>query len=369
VTALAFLSAALLAPMLAVALWNLAAAPRLERALAPAALPPVSLLVPARDEAVNLRETLPGLLAVAAEGVEVLVLDDASSDETPRLLAAAERESGGGLRAIPGEPLPAGWLGKSWACHQLARASGGEVLIFCDADVAVSPEALRRTVGAMRAADAGALTALPLHRLCTVAERAVVPLVALLPVLALLPLPRVPRTRAPSLSMANGQWIAFTREAYLSSGGHERVRGEVVEDVALARRVKAAGHRLLVVISTSLLEVRMYRGGADLRGGFVKNLYPLAGGRPGSFLLALAVFLLTAVFPWAATALGVRAALLPLALLAAVRVCGALLFRHGWASLLLHPAGSLAVAALALESCFRARRGSARWKGRPTRVG
>jgi chlorobactene glucosyltransferase len=329
----------------------------------------VSLLVPARDEAENLRETLPGLLAVAAEGIEVLVLDDASSDGTARLLAAAERESGGGLRRIAGEPLPAGWLGKSWACHQLARAAGGEVLVFCDADVAVRPEAVRRTVGALLAADAGALTALPRHRLGTLAERAVVPLVALLPVLALLPLSLVPRTRAPALSMANGQWIAFTRAAYRASGGHERVRGEVVEDVALARNVKAAGHRLRVVLSTSLLGVRMYRGGAALRDGFGKNLYALAGGRPGSFLVALAVFLLTAVFPWAAAALGVRAALLPLALLAAVRVCGALLFRHGWASVLLHPAGSLAVAALALESCFRARRGSARWKGRPTRVG
>src|SRR5690606_308694 len=115
---------------------------------------------------------------------------------------------GGRLRLLRGRPLPAGWLGKSWACHQLAEAARGEVLVFCDADVTVHPGALPRTIAAMERAEAGALTALPRQRLGTWAESAVVPLVAHLPVLALLPLPLVPRVRAPSLSMANGQWLA-----------------------------------------------------------------------------------------------------------------------------------------------------------------
>lgn len=361
---LSLVSAALLAPMLMVALWNLARAPRLERAPAAPALPTVSLLVPARDEAQNLAALLPALLALDHPGLEVLVLDDGSTDDTPRMLADAERAGGGRLRRLVGTPPPAGWLGKSWACHQLAEAARGEVLVFCDADVLPAPEAVRHTVGAMAAADAGALTAIPRHRLRTAAERAVVPLVALLPVAALLPLPLVPRTRAPSLSMANGQWIAFTREAYRACGGHAAVRGDVVEDVALGRRVKASGERLLAVVSVSALEVRMYRGPGALREGFAKNLYALAGGRPGTFLAALAVFLLAAVYPWAGALLGDPRALPPLALLVAVRGCAALLFRHGWTAVMLHPVGSVAVAALAAESFVRARRGTARWKGR-----
>jgi hypothetical protein len=142
------------------------------------------------------------------------------------------------------------------------------------------------------------------------------------------------------------------------------VRAEVVDDVALGRRSKAAGQRLRPVVSTSLLEVRMYRDGAAMREGFAKNLYALAGGRPLPYLVAVLVFLLTAVYPWAGAALGARGAGLPLGLLLGVRACGAAVFRHGPRSILLHPVGSLLLAWLALESCSGSRRGALRWKGR-----
>jgi len=364
VSLLSLASAALLSLMLGVALWNLLAAPRLERAGNPRAFPPVSLLVPARNEAVNLRETLPALLGLDYPHLEILVLDDGSTDDTAALVDALARASDGRIRRLSGSALPPGWLGKSWACHHLAEAARGEVLVFCDADVTARPDALRNTVAAMESVGAGALTALPRQRLGGWAESAVVPLVAQLPVLALLPLPLVPRVRAPSLSMANGQWLAFTREAYRACGGHAAVRVEVVEDVALGRRVKAAGHRLLPVVSTSLLEVRMYRDAAALREGFGKNLFALTGGRPAPFLAALLLFALVAVHPWAGVMLGAPGALLPLVLLAAVRTCGALLFRHGLRSVLLHPAGSLLLVGIALESFAGARRGALVWKGR-----
>jgi chlorobactene glucosyltransferase len=363
---LALTSAALLAPMLAVALWNLLAAPRLERAGSPRALAlaRASVLLPARNEADNLRATLPALLRLEHPDLEILVLDDGSEDDTAAVVESHLAGGSGRLRLLRGLPLPEGWLGKNWACHQLAQAARGEVLIFCDADVTAHPAALRRTLAAMERAGAGVLTALPKQRLDSWVESAVVPLVAHLPVLTLLPLPLVARVRAPSLSMANGQWLAFTREAYRGCGGHAAVRAEVVEDVALGRRAKAAKHRLLPVVASSLLEVRMYRDASALREGFGKNLYALAGGRPAPFLGALLVFLMTAVFPWAGAALGVPGAMLPLALLVAVRGCGAILFRHRPGSLLLHPVGSVLLIALALWSCAGARRGRLRWKGR-----
>ena len=143
------------------------------------------------------------------------------------------------------------------------------------------------------------------------------------------------------------------------------MRAAVVEDVALGRRVKAAGMRLLPLISTSLVEVRMYRDAVALREGFAKNLYALAGGRPLSFLVALLVFLATAVYPWVASAAGVAGAGAALGLLAAVRLCGVLAFRHGVGTALLHPVGTLLVIALAIESALRARSGTLTWKGRP----
>lgn len=357
-------STILLAAMLAVALWNLVAARRLENAGAPLSHPVVSILVPARNEEANLRALLPALLRLDYPRLEILVVDDGSEDDTAAVVEEHASTPDARLRLLPGHPPPPGWLGKSWACHQLAAAASGEVLVFCDADVVPLPAALERTIAAMQSTDAGAVTVIPRHQLGGWMESAVVPLVAQLPVLALLPLALVPRVRAPSLSMANGQWLAFTRAAYVACGGHAAVRDTVVEDVALGRRVKAAGHRLLPLVSHSLVSVRMYRDSAALWKGFGKNVYALAGGRPAAFVAALAVFGLVAIYPWLGAVLGVRGALVPLALLAAVRACGVLLFRHGIRSALLHPAGSILLAAIALKSFVGTRRGTMEWKGR-----
>jgi chlorobactene glucosyltransferase len=361
---LSLASTVLLAAMLAVALWNLVAARRLETAGDSSSHPVVSLLVPARNEEANLRALLPALLRLDYPRLEILVLDDGSEDGTAAVVQEHASTPGARLRLLPGRTPPPGWVGKSWACHQLAAAASGQVLVFCDADVVPLPAALNRTLAAMQSTGAGAATVIPRHEFDGWMESAVVPLVAQLPVLALLPLALVHRVRAPSLSMANGQWLAFTRAAYAACGGHAGVRDTVLEDVALGRRVKAAGHRLLPLVSHTLVGVRMYRGSAALFEGFGKNVYALAGGRPAPFAAALAVFGLVAVYPWLGAVLGVPGALVPLALLAAVRGCGVLLFRHGIRSALLHPAGSILLAAIALKSYVGTRRGTMEWKGR-----
>jgi len=364
VSLLAVLSTALLAPMLAIALWNLALATRLERAGAPHRLPRVSVLVPARNEAENLKTTLPALLRLEYPDLEILVLDDGSEDDSATVVAARRAGFEETLRLLAGRPLPQGWMGKCWGCHQLAEAASGEVLIFCDADVTPRPGALLATVAAMERGGAGVLTALPRQRLRGWVESAVVPLVAQLPVLAMLPLPLVPRLPMPALSMANGQWLAFTRTAYRACGGHVAVRGAVIEDVALARRAKACGQRLLPVVSTTLLEVRMYRDASSLREGFEKNLFALMGSRPLPFVAILLGILLVTVYPWVGWAAGTAGAAIPLALLVGVRGCGAVLFRHPLRAVLLHPLGSLLLPVLALSSYLGALRGTLRWKGR-----
>jgi chlorobactene glucosyltransferase len=369
VTIAVALCTVLLAGMLAVALYNLLAAPRLERAGDPSAHPSVSLLVPARDEAENLRRTLPLLLALDYPRVEILLLDDRSEDGTGDVARSLAGSGGAPLRVIRGTEPPAGWVGKNWACHQLAAAATGEVLVFCDADVRAAPAALRATVASMQSHRAGALTALPRQMLDGWMQAAVVPVVAQLPVLALLPIRLVPLVRSPSLSMANGQWLAFTRAAYDASGGHHAVRGEVLEDVALGRRIKAGGERLAVCVASSLLAVRMYADGRGMREGFRKNLYPLLGGRRLPFAIGWMLICFAWLFPFVAAALGGWTAILPLALLAMLRIAGALLFRHGWMTVLLHPVGVLAAAALAAESWIGHERGRVHWKGREVPTG
>src|SRR5690606_19004733 len=156
------LSLLVLLVMAAVCLVNLIGAPRLHRMPSPRTRPRVSLLVPARNEEANLTETLPTLLASDYEDLEVLMLDDGSEDGTARVVEA-HRQGGSGerLRLVRGLPLRGRWLGKNWACHQLARAADGDVLIFCDADVTVGPKAVRHTVSALERYGADALSALP----------------------------------------------------------------------------------------------------------------------------------------------------------------------------------------------------------------
>ena len=360
---------ALLTPMLVVATVNLVAAPRLhrQRPVPGTGLPRVSVLVPARDEAENLRRLLPALLATEYASLEIVILDDESEDGTRDVFR--EFASDARVRTLEGESPPAGWTGKNWACHQLARAATGEVLLFCDADVRPGPHAVARTVAALERSRADVLTAIPRHERSGRFERAVIPLVAVVPVAALLPLPLVARTRAVSLAMGNGQWFAWRRAAYRRVGGHARVRSEVLEDVRLARLAKRSGLRLAVCVAPRDLVVRMYRGRAETREGFAKNLYPLVGGRPWTLAAALVVLLGAGLgpilLPVAAIGAGTGpVALLPLAELAAIRLMAAALVADPPGTVVLHPLGVLAVASLALESWRRHRRGTVAWKRR-----
>ncbi len=350
--------------MVGIALWNLATAPRLELAGAPLSRREVSLLVPARNEEENLRATMPALLALDYPELEILVLDDVSDDGTAALVQRYAERSPGRVRLLRGRPLPSGWLGKNWACHQLAEAAAGEVLIFCDADVTVSSDAVTRTVALMDSAEAGVLTAFPRQRFGSWTEAAVVPLVTQLPVLTMLPLSLVPRTRAPSLAVGNGQWLAFTRAAYRAAGGHAGVRGDIVEDVALARAAKRAGERLVAATARDTLEVRMYHGGPAVREGFSKNLYALVGGRSLPFAAAVAAFMLAGIYPWVGAMFGLAYAAFPLLLLTVVRLCGLRFFGSPLRSLLLHPVGAVLLLSIAFVSWRGARRGTLRWKGR-----
>ncbi|MEJ2292564.1 MAG: glycosyltransferase family 2 protein [Deinococcales bacterium] len=260
----------------------------------PAARRRVSLLVPARDEGANLPRTLPGLLQQGAG--EVVVLDDGSSDDTPRVLAAFARRHPE-LRVLSGRPLPAGWLGKSWACQQLAEAARGEVLVFTDADVSWRPGALDAVLAVLSRSGADLVTAWPRQRAVTLGERLSVPQLDTL-LLGALPWPLVGASRHPALSAANGQLMAWRRAAYDAVGGHRTVRGEVLEDVALARAAKAGGLRLALRLGAPLLETRMYRSWREAVEGFGKNVLAATGGRRGALLAVVALNVLAHTLCW-----------------------------------------------------------------------
>ncbi|WP_425146149.1 glycosyltransferase [Deinococcus sp.] len=256
--------------------------------------PSVSILVPARDEAQNLPQTLPRLLAQcgsrSGSQIEVLLLDDASSDGSGALARAL------GARVLDGQPLPPGWHGKPWACWQLAQAARGEVLIFTDADVSWEPGCLNALLSELERSRADLLTVWPRQQTGTWGERLLAPLIDDV-LLGLLPAPLI-RLPLASLSAGNGQLMAFRRGAYFRVGGHGLVRSEVLEDVRFAARLKARGGRVAVALGGELLKVRMYRSYGGAVAGFAKSLLSVHGG--SRTLLALSWLWFGAVYtlPW-----------------------------------------------------------------------
>jgi chlorobactene glucosyltransferase len=240
----------------------------------PASGPLVSVIVPARNESETITTVLGSILATTYQPIELLVVDDRSSDDTAAVierLAADDR-----LRLIRGEELPEGWYGKPWACFQGYRQSRGEILLFTDADTRHHPELLGRAVGALLAQRAGLVTVSPVQRCLTLWERVVMPQIWFLLALRYSP-HRVNRAHKARDVIANGQFILTTREAYESAGTHEIVRHEVAEDLALAQTYLEKGLRLHFAFAERLMETRMYHGLAHLVEGWSKNMY--LGGR------------------------------------------------------------------------------------------
>jgi chlorobactene glucosyltransferase len=234
----------------------------------------VSVIVPARNEAGNIETIIRSILASTYRPLELIVVDDRSTDDTAARVDAmgADRR----LRLVRGDDLPEGWFGKPWACFQGYRAALGTLLLFTDADTKHSPELLSRAVGALVAERTDLLTIAPRQRCVTFWERIVMPQIWFLLALRYSPL-SVNGARKPRDVIANGQFILTTRKAYETVGTHEAVRDEVAEDLALAQTYLQRGLKLHFALAERLMETRMYRGLRDLVEGWSKNVY--LGGR------------------------------------------------------------------------------------------
>jgi glycosyltransferase involved in cell wall biosynthesis len=270
--------------------------------LVPAQWPHVSVLIPARNEAENLRRLLPTLARQDYPRFEVIVYDDGSDDETAAVIAEAD----GPVRGLRGEGPPPGWVGKVHALYQATRAAEGEVYLFLDADAALRDEhALRRLVEQFAAVEqkagaAGAvLSGLPRLRGGGSLLTSLVPFA----LMTGLPIALVPRIASPSLGSLNGQCWLIRADAYHRHEPHAALPDEVLEDVKIGRFLKARGMRLALRDLQDELDVWMYRSLAEAWAGFRKNAYLLQGGTPLRFLAAhgfyLGVFVLSPlVSPW-----------------------------------------------------------------------
>jgi chlorobactene glucosyltransferase len=328
----------------------------------------VSILIPARNEESNLRPCLERALQQGGVVGEILIYDDHSTDRTPELIAEFARLDVR-VRAVRPVPLEAGWVGKNFACAQLAAAAQREYLLFIDADARLADRAVEMLIAEMRERQLSFLSCWPGLEMASFWERMLMPMLNFI-VFTIYPAPISLLSPRPSLGIAHGACLVFTRESYLRFQGHAAVRGEIFEDVRLAQLWRAQGARGLCLDGQELVRVRMYNSFDEIWRGFQKNFFP-AFRREINFwlfilfrlIVFLAPFILLIFWPTAQVMPAVGGLLLMRALLA-------IYFHHPWWAIFLHPFSEAIVIALGLSSWRRCKSGrGVIWKGREYRKG
>jgi chlorobactene glucosyltransferase len=343
----------------------------------------VSILVPARSEERSIGECVSSLLAQDYPDFEVIVLDDGSTDRTGEIVQGLIRDHSR-HRLISGAPLPEGWIGKNWACHQLSQAATGDWLLFTDADTIHSPGALSAAVSMAAAVRSDMLSAWPRLVTISLGEKAIIPVLHIIALgwfpIALLQLlqerpalaRKFPPGRLRSWAGANGQFVLFTKSGYERIGGHAAVRYHIVEDVALGREVASRipeGMRLLNCDASRMIDCRMYRSFREVCDGFTKNARAAFEGNllgwyiVGSlqfvgFFLPFVLLFFPSQFRMAALEVGI---------IYLIRVIIALRMRTSWVGCLLHPAGQFLAMSIAIRSWISTAGSGVEWKGRTYR--
>lgn len=303
----------------------------------------VSILIPARNEASQIESAVRAALKSTQVSVEVIVLDDDSSDDTAAIVESLSQEDAR-VKLIRGTGLPAGWMGKVHACWNLAKAASGEWLLFVDADVQVSEDAASRLVSSARKRRVDLISGIPRQVTGTLGEKLVIPLIHLV-LLGYLPMVGMRLSRHPAFAAGIGQLLFVNAAAYRDCGGHEAIRGEIQDGVALARLFREHKKQTDLVDLTAIATCRMYDNFKDVWHGFAKNAHAGMGG-PVAIWIWTTLLMGGHVLPWLVSLAYWLAGqpvppmiLLACGLSALSRVILTLCFRQSWISTILHPVG------------------------------
>jgi len=344
--------------------------------------PKISVIVPARNEAKNIRRCVETLLDQTYSNYELIVLDDRSTDATPQILEQISHSSQTErLRVLEGQDLPSGWAGKPFALAQASRQSQGEWLCFVDADTFAQPSLLAATLAKAREERADMFTILTDQILGSFWEKTILPLVFTALSVGF-PARRVNDPQKPD-AIANGQFILIRQTVYQAVGGHAAVRDRIAEDRALADLVKSRGYRLIVADGRAVARTRMYTSFPEIWEGWTKNIFLGMQGRLGLLLFGALVALLAALLLPAWLLVGWAWFLLSwdlaagIVLLEAILVWGYLLWLRVQAARAFHisslyaltlPMGALIFAAMMFASAYKVLSGQGvTWKGRKYR--
>lgn len=324
----------------------------------------MSVIVPARNEELCLGACLESLVAQLGVTFEIIAVDDGSSDRTREIARSFPK-----VRVIAPPPLPAGWSGKNNALVAGAGAARGQWMLFTDADTVHRPKSLAKARAEARERGAALLSYSPEQEVHGFWEKAIMPVI--FAELASAYRPSDVSDPASPAAAANGQYLLVERKAYDAVGGHAAIASCLLEDVALAGRVKASGRKVFFRYGSDAVRTRMYRSFAQLREGWTKNLALLFSSPTRLAVLRLAEFLLIMGSTAAATYFGFQGRSLAAAgaAIACAILYASFLMRiqrahFRWDANILALAGLPMFSYLLLRSHRAGRRGAVVWKGR-----
>lgn len=307
----------------------------------------VSVLIPARNEEGLIAKAVNSVLKNRGVELGVIVLDDHSTDRTPEIVAGLARTDSR-VRLVGAPPLPAGWCGKMHACSVLSREASHPYLVFMDADVVLSCDALARMVSFVEETGVDLASGFPREETGSLAEALVIPLIHFV-LLGFLPIARMRRSGSEAYGAGCGQLFVAWREAYVKAGGHSAIRRSMHDGLTLPRAFRRAGLKTDLFDATPLATCRMYRGLKAVWNGMTKNaiegiaaprrILPFTVLLLGGQVLPFVLLVLCLATGCSASALALSAAAVGLAY--SPRCVAAARFRQSWPGALLHPCGVL----------------------------
>jgi len=329
----------------------------------------VTAIVPARNEEAVIAACIQSL-ALQPEIAEIIAVNDQSSDRTPEILRELAKKIPQ-LRVVDADAPPSGWVGKNHAVSLGAQLATSPWLLFTDADAVLSTGAIAKAIALGREHGAALVSFSPEQDLQTWYEKSLIPFIYLR-LAQRFPFDQI-NDPASSAAAANGQFLMIAREPYDAVGGHGEIHGAVLEDVALARRVKAAGFRIWFTSGAGMVRVRMYRSFSTMWEGWKKNLFQLMGGTTGSVFAEF-----ESSFPWMILVVLLFGIKMPIATFAGVILLLMRQLSYGLALsrnhfpfkyIIYYLPGVLMYAAVLWASHESYAKGKVSWKGREYSVG
>ncbi len=316
----------------------------------------VSVLIPMRNEEENVKGCLSSVLAQKGlDTLEVIAIDDGSTDNTSNEVKAFPS-----VELISGEKLPDKWLGKLWACQQLAEKSSGDYLVFVDADVRLSDYAVANSISKMGNWDF--ISPYPRQLTSGFVQKIFQPLLQW-SWLSSVPLLIAQKYSIKSMAVANGQFLIIKRDAYFKSGAHAGIKTEVLDDLMLARNLLKQGYKGGVAEASNIATCHMYKNKMELFKGYQKSLWKAFGSVPGT-ILAIALLIVTGILPIISTALGSTSGLAAFGLITLSRMISSLRTGSLPNSAIFHPLAILMLLGLILFSWFGKLTNTITWRDR-----